>query len=77
MNSCTHKYLDLLPPQQPKLRCRHCHLIIREKELVHGACPECLEVSSKRRTDFEQLPIQKEEITRYRCEECGFIIECA
>jgi hypothetical protein len=75
MNACGHKNLDLLPPQQPRLRCRHCHLTIKADELLNGCCPECLEAHSRRSKDFEQLQPQQDDITRYRCETCGLIIE--
>ncbi len=73
MPSCPHNNLLLIAAPAPRLRCRHCHLTIREDELEGGWCPECYEVSGKRRADFEILA-GKDGGIRYRCEDCGIVI---
>lgn len=76
MESCQHQNIVLLPRTRQKLRCRHCHLTIDPDELGGGCCPECQEVSGKRRYDFEKIDETEQQATRYRCEDCGIIIEC-
>ena len=71
---CQHQELVLLTPPDKKLRCRYCHLIIGEKELGDGNCPECFEVSGMKRRDFEPVEPEGEAAARYRCENCGTII---
>lgn len=73
--ACKHEHLILLPKPGKKLRCIHCHLTINEKELADGFCPECYEVSGMKRLDFEPLEPVEERTIRYRCENCGAIIE--
>ncbi len=75
MNSCRHSRLVLLPEDEEKVRCRHCHLIITVDELNKGWCPECFEISGERRYDFEKIAASEGATVRYRCEECGAIIE--
>jgi len=74
MTSCNHRHLVLLPNKSPRLRCRHCRLTITSDELGNGCCPECYETDGKKRYEFEEIPAEKT-ITRYRCEDCGTIIE--
>ena len=57
-----------------KVRCRHCHLTIDEKELGSGCCPECQEAYGVRRRDFEEVKIKDEDAVVYRCEDCGTLI---
>jgi phage FluMu protein Com len=71
---CRHHELILLPPPDKRLRCRHCHLVIGEKDLADGNCPECWEVSGMKRRDFEPVASDGGVTTRYRCESCGAII---
>ena len=73
MTTCRHQKLVLIGEQGKKLRCRHCHLTIDERELGEGYCPECMEVSGVRRRDFEVLEPENNETT-YRCEICGTLI---
>jgi len=70
--------LVLLPDEKNKLRCRHCHLVIAPDELQGGYCPECYEAHGKKQYDFEEIEAGENgenEKTRYRCEDCGVIIE--
>jgi hypothetical protein len=75
MTACTHRQLALLPEKRARLRCRHCHLTINASDLTSGYCPECFETSHTKRYDFEEIAIPATGIVRYRCEECGVIIE--
>jgi hypothetical protein len=75
MTSCNHRQLVLLPAQPDRVRCRHCHLTINAADLPSGYCPECFETTRTKRYDFEELQTVDSGIVRYRCEECGVIIE--
>jgi rubrerythrin len=77
MDHCNHTALELLPERKNTLRCRHCHLTIAGEELADGFCPECFAASGTRRYDFEEVPIPQSGRARYKCEECGAIIESA
>ena len=77
MDACTHHHLVLLPKPGNRLRCRHCHLTIKSDELSERYCPECFETSGKRRYDFEDVVDTTVNVTQYRCEDCGVIIDCA
>ena len=44
-------------------------------ELGDGCCPECFETDGERRYDFEEMETAKKETARYRCLECGIIVE--
>jgi predicted RNA-binding Zn-ribbon protein involved in translation (DUF1610 family) len=68
--------LVLIPEEKNKLRCRHCHLVISPEELQGSYCPECYEAHGKKRHDFEEIETGENEKTRYRCEDCGVVIEC-
>jgi hypothetical protein len=48
-------------------------LTIRSDELDGGYCPECFERTGRRHEDFETVPTS--DATRYRCEDCGAIID--
>jgi protein-arginine kinase activator protein McsA len=75
MAACKHQQLVLVRDTDARVRCRHCHLTIKAAELVSGYCPECFETSRTRRYDFEDLgPVDPGRV-RYRCEECGGMIE--
>ena len=76
MTECPHKNLELIAEPSVRLQCRHCHLRITPEEL-EGYCPECYEVYGEKRYDFEEVASTGNPITRYRCEECGVIIETA
>jgi len=67
--------LVLLPDEKTKLRCRHCHLVITPEELQGGCCPECYETQGRKLYDFEETGAGDIGKTRYRCEDCGAIIE--
>jgi hypothetical protein len=50
-------------------------LKIKPDELGESYCPECFEVDGSKRYDFEEIAAAAAEIDRYRCEDCGAIIE--
>jgi len=75
MTACSHKRLVLLSASKKRLRCRHCHLTIDPKALGDDYCPECFEVHGKRHYDFESIADGQAGIVRYRCEDCGIIID--
>ena len=75
MSGCSHKTLTLLAQRGGRLRCRKCHLSISVNELGGGCYPECYAVRGERRYDFEALGPTGEEVTKYRCEQCGALIE--
>jgi hypothetical protein len=73
MTACRHTQLVLLPQTRKRLRCRRCYLTLSAEELGGDHCPECFATSGVRHTDFELLEGLEE--VRYRCEQCGAIIE--
>ncbi|HEU20465.1 MAG TPA: hypothetical protein ENO00_14005 [Deltaproteobacteria bacterium] len=75
MTSCRHLSLALLPDKKNMLRCRHCHLTINADDLHERYCPECYEVHGRKHYDFETIEAAETEKVRYRCEQCGVIIE--
>jgi hypothetical protein len=75
MTSCTHNTLVLLPEMKSRLQCRRCHLTITSAELGDSFCPECYEMHSEKRYDFDEMVAEEPGRARYRCEECGVIIE--
>lgn len=75
MKACHHTALELLPERKTTVRCRHCHLTLAGEELADGFCPECFANSGARRYDFDEVETAGSVRTRYRCEECGAIIE--
>ncbi len=75
MSKCKHKQIVLLPEKKNLLRCRHCHLTIKHDELREKYCPECFQEQGVKRHDFESLEQEEKENARYRCDECGIIIE--
>jgi len=75
MSDCLHKNLVLIKVAENKLRCKHCHLTITADELDGGYCPECYEESGKKQYDFETINTANPDISQYRCEDCGAIIE--
>jgi rubrerythrin len=72
---CHHNNLELLPAAREKLRCRHCHLTVAADELSDGFCPECFDTSGARRYDFEPVAASNAAAARYRCEDCGAIVD--
>ncbi|MCP4751108.1 MAG: hypothetical protein GY866_09455 [Proteobacteria bacterium] len=77
MTECRHSQIVLLQPAKNRMRCRHCHLTIAADELEGGYCPECNEMQGKKRYDFEEVATADSDKTRYRCEDCGVIIEAS
>ncbi len=77
MHVCYHTRLELLPERKMTWRCRHCHLTIAAEEVAEGFCPECFAASGVRRYDFDEMARSPSEPARYKCEECGVIIESA
>lgn len=75
MSACKHLQLVLLREQKNRLRCRYCHLTIHADELTSRYCPECFESSQTKRYDFDAVPEVTDGIARYRCEDCGVMIE--
>ncbi len=75
MDSCRHRNLLLLPQRENSLRCRHCHLTISPRELQGGCCPECYATDGTKRYEFDEIEARDKGRVRYRCEECGAIIE--
>lgn len=73
--ACRHRQLVLLPAQKARVRCRHCHLTINIGDLTTRYCPECFATYKTKRYDFEDLVTVDSGTTRYRCEECGILIE--
>ncbi|MDY6831619.1 MAG: hypothetical protein SWC96_07205 [Thermodesulfobacteriota bacterium] len=75
MTRCNHTNLALIPGNRPRARCRHCHLTIEVKELGDGYCPECFESSGRKHYAFEPVATDTTGPSRYRCEDCGVVIE--
>jgi hypothetical protein len=77
MSDCPHTEIVLLPAPAKKRRCRHCHLTLSAEELGDGCCPECFDVTGRRRYDFEDVAAGDDGGPRYRCEICGAILNPA
>lgn len=75
MDDCAHTNLTVLHDTRQKLRCRHCHLTITADELPDEFCPECYEATGYKNYDFDVVEKTGPQPTRYRCEECGMMIE--
>ena len=75
MTACNHRQLVLVRDMAVRVRCRHCHLTIKVEDLPSRYCPECFETSHMKRYDFEEIAIDDPGKVRYRCEECGVMIE--
>jgi predicted RNA-binding Zn-ribbon protein involved in translation (DUF1610 family) len=75
MTECRHYKLVLLPREESRLQCEHCHLTIKPHELGEDYCPECFETFGKKQYDFKEIPVVETEISKYRCEDCGILIE--
>ena len=71
MGQCPHKHLLVVTEASERLRCRRCHLTIKPEEVMDGCCPECYEQTGRRYDDFERINIAEQAATRYRCEQCG------
>ncbi len=72
---CRHRRLHLVTGDPARLRCRKCHLTIRVEELSAEFCPECFEKDGVKRNDFEKIEIREKGSYKYRCEDCGIMIE--
>lgn len=75
MADCLHHNLLLLSTPKTRLRCRHCHLTITKQELGGSHCPECYAVNHVKRFDFESVEEGAAAVVRYRCEDCGALID--
>lgn len=75
MKACTHGSLELLPTASERVRCTRCHLTINAQELGGDCCPECFEGTGLEHYEFDVVENPKAGVVRYRCEECGVIIE--
>jgi len=75
MSSCAHTNLIQLPVPEKKVRCQHCHLTLKANDLEQEYCPECFELSGEKRYDFEMLETEASSSVKYRCEDCGVMIE--
>jgi len=75
MTSCNHSNLVLLPVSKKRVRCKRCHLTIGRDELGKSFCPECFETRGEKLYDFEEVVESEKGPVRYRCEDCGLIIE--
>ncbi|MBA3027226.1 MAG: hypothetical protein FP816_00200 [Desulfobacteraceae bacterium] len=67
---CRHKNIRVIIENTQRLRCRHCHLTLKEEELAGGYCPECFETRGTKQYDFEEVPMADGGTVRYRCEDC-------
>jgi len=76
MKDCRHQKLHLITAGKKRLRCRKCHLTISSDELDKPYCPECFEIHGKEYSDFEEVEAPEKGGVKYRCEECGIIIDC-
>lgn len=75
MSACPHTRLIVLREKNEKIRCRHCHLTIDASELGGGFCPECHDATGDKHYDFDPVASEEPKATRYRCEDCGIVIE--
>jgi len=75
MEDCPHTNLTVLNQPQQKLRCRCCHLTIDAVELAQSYCPECFERTGHKKFEFDEVKSADSKTIRYRCEDCGAMIE--
>ena len=75
MDNCPHTKLTVINQSQQKLRCRHCHLTIDAVELAQSYCPECYETSGDKMFDFDAVASEDSNVMRYKCEDCGTLLE--
>ena len=73
--NCPHTNLTILNDARPKMRCRYCHLTIEAQELSDSYCPECYEATGYKKFDFDAVASTDANAIRYRCEDCGVLIE--
>ncbi len=74
MTDCRHANLFIITENSDRLRCRHCHLTLKEADLKDGYCPECMEVTGRRQNDFDRIEPDTKRV-QYRCEDCGALLE--
>ncbi len=74
MTTCKHATLELIPERKSRVRCKRCHLTLSADELGEGYCPECFGGTGAKHYDFESVVTPGHNGARYRCEECGVII---
>lgn len=74
MNECPHLHLVVRNHRPVRLRCRFCHLTLKEDELLNGYCPECFETSGKKRDAFDEILLSEAGDSAYRCEDCGVVL---
>ena len=74
-DNCPHTHLTVLSDTRPKVRCRHCHLTIDADELSDSYCPECYETTGYKKFDFDDVVSATSKMIRYKCEDCGVVIE--
>ena len=72
--SCPHKTILVIKDNAEKLRCTRCHLTLDAVDLGDACCPECLDVSGRRRYDFEKVSRPEVVAPRYRCDDCGLML---
>ena len=73
--NCPHTNLTILSDAGSKMRCRHCHLTIDADELSDSYCPECYDSTGYKKFDFDTVTSANSGAIRYRCEDCGVLIE--
>jgi Zn finger protein HypA/HybF involved in hydrogenase expression len=73
MTDCRHANLLVITENSDRLRCRYCHLTLKSEELRDGCCPECLEVTDRKRNDFDKIETEQKKV-QYRCEDCGAML---
>ena len=76
MPECRHANLLVVADKAARLRCRHCHLTLKEADLKDGYCPECLEATGRRRKDFDKIEPDTKKV-QYRCEDCSALLKPA
>jgi Zn finger protein HypA/HybF involved in hydrogenase expression len=75
MSGCKHTNIMLVPHSTSiRLRCRYCHLTIKQEDLEGEYCPECMAVNGQRRNDFETIEPREKASVQYRCEDCGAML---
>ena len=50
-------------------------MTIDADELSDSYCPECYEATGYKKFDFDPVSSTDTKTTRYRCEECGIVLE--
>lgn len=77
MHECFHKNLVLITEAADRMRCCQCHLTLTAEELGDSYCPECYETKGKKNYRFESVVPDRKGGSRYRCEDCGVLIEAS